>query len=186
MKTHILKKSLTVLWLVAFAVPAFAKADMSKFEKKAASFLLLKLDVLSKPTMKSMTKSSGASTGTTNTCVIGTSVECSEFVAGSYPNSDERLRAARACKANQDAECAKFVAGSYPNFDEREKAAKACKNNYGKDCAVFVAGSYPNSSERLAAAESCENAELDCVTFVAGSSPSLTERLEAAKACGGN
>ena len=107
------------------AGPVFGSSEMSKFEKKAASFMLLKIKSL--PSVSAHTGSPAA-----GNCTVGASLQCVEFVAGSYPSNDERLKAVRACRANQDSECVIYVAGSYPSFGEREDSAKSCANNYGK------------------------------------------------------
>ncbi|MBS1963704.1 MAG: hypothetical protein JST04_15925 [Bdellovibrionales bacterium] len=116
-------------------------------------------------------------------CTPPSTQDCIVFVAGSYPSSDERITAAKACVGNYGVTCAKWAAGSYPSFDERVTAARACRDNRTTECAVFVAGSYPSSDERLTAVRACGNADIACVKYVAGSYPSFDERVAAAKSC---
>ncbi|MGE0762796.1 MAG: hypothetical protein AB7N80_05915, partial [Bdellovibrionales bacterium] len=110
-------------------------------------------------------------------CGPGTSMECTEFVAGNSPNAEERREAARVCIGNYGVDCVRFIAGTSPNRDERRSAALACRNVQDIECVVFVAGNSPNHDERLQAGEACRNADAECVKFVAGNSPNREERV---------
>lgn len=113
-------------------------------------------------------------------------LDCIKYVAGSYPTSEERSRAARACVGVSDMQAVNYIAGSYPSFSEREEAAYLSSRNLNLECTKFVAGSYPTLQERKNAAGVCHNVKFDCVQLVAGSYPTMTERMNAAKSCGGN
>jgi hypothetical protein len=116
-------------------------------------------------------------------CKPPRSQACILFVAGSFPSSDVRIAAAKACVGNYGAECATWVAGSFSNFDTRVTAARVCRGARSVDCAQFVAGSFPSSDLRHAAAAACKDATVECVKFVAGDFASTDTRLAAAKAC---
>lgn len=111
--------------------------------------------------------------------------DCSDFVAGSFPNQNEKIEAVRACVGVTDMNCVKWASGSFPNFQERVDAARACRNS-NLACAEYVAGSFPNTVERIQSANACQNSDLNCVKHIIGSFPSFNEKIQAAKACAGN
>jgi hypothetical protein len=151
---------------------------MTQYEKKAAIFLLHK-DLAVQKFQRQELPNPG------HICYPKVSAECIDFVAGSLPNTDERLEAARACVGNLNADCASFAAGTLSNISDRIEAAKACRGNFGKDCLEYVSGTFADMSQRLQSAKACNGADLECVKYVAGSFPSSDERISAAKACGG-
>ncbi len=179
-----LKVSICLVAVVLVGSIASAKQELGALEKRAAIFLL------KQSTLKSQALKSAKFFSSQNEICEDDkpkpSSDCISYVAGSYPSTDERVRAARACAGNHGVSCATYVAGSYPSFSEREAAALACRNVSDLSCAKFVAGSYPSNSERVTAAKACKNASLECVKYTAGSYPSFSERVAAANACGGN
>lgn len=150
-------------------------APLSEMQQKAAAFLLQK-------TQKSAIRESHPG------CYEppASNAQCMQYVAGSYPTSDQRLEAARACAGVSNLGCVQYVAGSYPTFDGRVSAARSCVGVSDLSCAQYVAGSYPTSDQRETAAQACRYASVDCVRQVAGSYPTFDQRVAAAQACGGN
>jgi hypothetical protein len=168
---------LALIPLLLFINTSYAAQHLTDLQKKAAIFLIEN---------SAFQETVGKNSMARNACnPTSPSADCINFVAGSYPSSDEKLAAARACTGVSSVDCVKFIAGSYPSFDERVKAASACKNNVNLDCVQFVAGSYPSFDERTKAGLACENADVNCVKSVVGSYPNFNERVKAAQACGG-
>lgn len=176
---------------LVFAGVVSAKSELNVTQLRAAAFMLKKAEQ----------KSVSANTSSKTSSILEhdnchppypkpeppkPDTECITYVAGSYPSTDERVRAARACVGVYSLACVQYAAGSYPSFAERESAARSCSGIHDIECAQFVAGSYPSTSERLQAVEACRYADVTCVRQVAGSYPSFAERISAAKACGGN
>ncbi|MGE0614638.1 MAG: hypothetical protein AB7P04_03280 [Bacteriovoracia bacterium] len=110
---------------------------------------------------------------------------CMDYVAGSFPTTDDRLEAARICAGTRDLVCAEYVAGAFPTKETRIGAVQVCRGNQGIACAEFVSGSFPTSGTRKQAVEACRWADVECVKAVAGSFPTSDTRLAAARACGG-
>lgn len=171
------KLSLVIACLLLGSMSSVASAELSSVQLKAADFLLKQIEAPKKISIRESRPVCD------EPAPIGAG--CVGFVGGSYPSSDERLRAARACAGVRDLACVQYVAGSYPSFSERETAARQCSGVDDTACVEFVAGSYPSRSERDQAAASCKYASVDCVRQVAGSYPSFSQRVAAAKACGG-
>lgn len=111
----------TAILTFSLTLPCFASNNpsMSRFEKKAAAFLLHKNGIAQKNQLQELSYPG-------ETCPTKISADCISFVAGSYPRADEKLAAARACIGNISSDCAKVAAGSYPSPSERIAAAKAC------------------------------------------------------------
>lgn len=174
--------------MTLFRILAFVLLTQTAFATDlrdlAADFLLNKHDI--EIEMQSENEGARALFSRDLGCIEEPSAQaCIEFVAGSYPTTNERKEAALSCVGNYGADCTIFLAGSYPTTRERQDAAKACKGNRGVECATFVAGLYPTSKERLDAVKACAHADVECVKYIAGSYPNTKQRLDAAKACGG-
>jgi hypothetical protein len=119
-------------------------------------------------------------------CLPRPSLSCIQYVAGTYPNTKEKIEAARACAGNYGSDCAQYVAGFNAGAGDRQSAAIACNGVLALGCVQYVAGSFPNMSEKVAAAKACVNVvDINCVNYVAGSFPSVADRIAAARACGG-
>lgn len=166
-----------------FAGVVSAKSELNITQLRAAAYLLKQSE---KQSLNKKTESFLEQEACQPPVTPSPDGQCVSYVAGSYPTSDERLRAARACAGVYSLECVQYAAGSYPTFSERETAAQSCRGVYDVACAQYVAGSYPTTSERAQAVEACRYANVDCVKQVAGSYPTLAERIAAAKACSGN
>ena len=120
-------------------------------------------------------------------CLPTNRTSCIEFVAGSYPTTNERLEAAKTCAGVYSGDCVKFVAGSYPTTSQRKDAALACRGVFAVECVEFVAGSYPTTTQKKEAAAACVNVvDGACVKYVAGSYPTRSQKIAAARACAGN
>lgn len=169
--------------VLVFAGVVSAKSELNTTQLRAAAFLLKKAEQKSFKT-ESLVEHLPPGCHDPVTPPVPDS-QCVTYVAGSYPTSDERIRAARACAGVYSLKCVQFAAGSYPTFSEREAAARSCSGVHDTACAEYVSGSYPTTSERTQAVEACRYASVECVRQVAGSYPTFSERIEAARACGG-
>lgn len=111
-------KFIIVILTLALGNSVYAKSSMTQYEAKAAKFLLQKKH-------QQFSQLSTVLSNPNEICYVKNNLDCIQFVAGSYPSSQQKLEAAKACHS-ADVECVKYVAGSYPSSEQLIAAAKAC------------------------------------------------------------